>query len=165
MKVLARKTTAFMLALIMMFTFLMSQTVAAQVYNVNVTVKYGQTEARKMLSMINKFRTGSDAWYWNSSNTQKVKCSDLGTMVYDYELEKAAMQRAAEIVLSFSHTRPNGEDCFTAYDTGYSAGENIATGYYSYNDASSVFEGWQETNEKYGGQGHRRNMLQSSIIR
>ena len=34
-------------------------------------VKYGQTEARTMLEMINQFRTGDEAWYWKSDNTTK----------------------------------------------------------------------------------------------
>ena len=34
--------------------------------------------------------------------------------------------------------------------------ENIAVGYATKED---VFEGWQETNENYNGQGHRRSML------
>lgn len=52
-------------------------------------------------------------------------------------------ERAAEIALSFSHTRPNGEICWTAYeDYGYQSNysaENIAAGY---STASDVFEGW-----------------------
>jgi fibronectin type 3 domain-containing protein len=106
-----------------------------------------------MLSMMNSFRTGSDAWYYDVSGN-KVMLSGLGNLEYDYELEAAAMQRAAEIALSFSHTRPDGTTCFTVSD--YTYGENIAAGYTT---AASAFEGWQETNEDYSGQGHRRNML------
>ncbi|MDE7244810.1 MAG: InlB B-repeat-containing protein, partial [Oscillospiraceae bacterium] len=71
------------------------------------------------------------------------------------------MLRAAETALSFSHTRPNGEDCFTAFQGSYRAfGENIAAGQ---STGSSVFTSWQEENEKYAGQGHRRNMLSSNF--
>ena len=120
-------------------------------------VTYMQTESRSMLKMLNDFRTGSDAWAWNSSNSKKVYSNNLKKLTYDYSLEKIAMQRAAEIAISFSHTRTNGESCFTAYDiVYYSAGENIAAGYAN---AKAAFVGWQETNEKYAGQGHRRNML------
>lgn len=67
------------------------------------------------------------------------------------------MQRAAEIAIYYSHTRPNGESCFTCtYDGARSYGENIAAGYTT---AESVFTGWREDNENYNGQGHRRNML------
>jgi uncharacterized protein YkwD len=70
------------------------------------------------------------------------------------------MQRAAETALSFSHTRPNGTDCFNLY-SGYGAcAENIAAGN---SKASATFEQWQETNEDYDGQGHRRNMLSSNL--
>ena len=130
---------------------------AADTLDIKVTGTYGQTEARTMLSMMNAFRTGSDAWQWNESDTEKVAITGLSALAYDYNLEEIAMQRAMEIAVSFSHTRPNGERCFTAYTGGYRAtGENIAVGQRS---AAEVFAAWQETNEKYAGQGHRRNML------
>lgn len=124
---------------------------------VKVNVTYGQTEARSMFAWINAFRTSeTEAWCWDESNTNKVNCQGA-ELSYDYELERIAMLRAAEIAISYAHTRPNGEICFTAYTDGYMAkGENIAAGYQS---AKSVFEGWQETDETYDGQGHRRNML------
>ena len=112
-----------------------------------------------MLAMINDFRTGSDTWYWNSDNTTKTQLTDLTPLVYDYNLEKIAMQRAAEIVASFEHTRPNGESCWSLKEgtTGSSA-ENIAIGQRT---AASVFTAWLEADEPYSGQGHRRNMLGS----
>lgn len=133
--------------------------------NVKITVQYGQTEARSILAMINELRTGSDAWYWNADNTTKTDCTGIQPLVYDYELEKVAMQRAIEIAVSYDHQRPDGSRCFTAYDEyGYnwqnSCGENIAAGYKS---ASEVNYGWREDNENYGGQGHRRNMLNSKL--
>ncbi len=131
---------------------------------VEMTVTYGQTEARSILAMINEFRTGSDAWYWNDDDETKTTCTGLSELTYDYTLEAMAMQRAAEIALSYSHTRPNGTSCSTVYDDysyiWYARGENIAAGYTS---AESVFEGWQETDDDYSGQGHRRNMLSSSF--
>ena len=133
---------------------------------VEAEVQYGQTEARTMLDMINSFRTGSEAWYWNSDNTEKIYVKDLQPLEYDKKLEIAAMQRAAEIALHYSHTRPNGEASFSAMDEAgvewWSVGENIAAGYES---AQSVFVGWQETDDPYSGQGHRRNMLSSSFNR
>ena len=126
---------------------------------VHFEVTYGQTEARSMLDMVNEFRTGSDAWAWNEDNTTKTTYSGLNELVYDYELEAIAMQRATEIALACSHTRPNGTSWWTLYNSYYSCGENIAAGYRT---AQAVFEGWQETNEDYSGQGHRRNMLSDS---
>lgn len=130
---------------------------------VSLEVVYGQSEARSMLAMVNSFRTGNDAWAWNSSNTTQVQYDNLNELVYDYELEKAAMQRAAEIAISFSHTRPNGTSCFTAVTSGYGAkGENIAAGSTT---AADAFRLWQETDADYAGQGHRRNMLSSGYNR
>lgn len=70
------------------------------------------------------------------------------------KLQKAAQTRATELRTYYSHTRPNGEDCFTALDdagVAYSlAGENIAQGATS---ADIVVEGWM------GSTGHRANIL------
>ena len=71
------------------------------------------------------------------------------------------MKRAAEISVEFSHTRPNGKNCFSLYPDGYSwKGENIAMGSgNSLGTPEQALEAWKETNEPYSGQGHRRNML------
>lgn len=124
-----------------------------------ISASFGQTEARRMLGMVNEFRTGDEAWYWNSTNTEKIYNTDLKTLTYDYELERVAMKRAMEIAVAFSHTRPNGEICFTAYPDTHrrgSTGENIAVGQTT---VEKAFIAWQETDCDYSGQGHRRNML------
>lgn len=158
-----KKMAALILTLIMCVNLVPAAASAAgsDVRTVGIDVTYGQSEARTMLDMINEFRTGDDAWAWNEDDSAKVTYSNLNELVYDYELEKIAMQRAAEIALSFSHTRPDGTSCFTLYPENYYAiGENIAAGY---STAEEVFEGWQETDENYDGQGHRRNMLSSDF--
>lgn len=133
---------------------------------VQVEATYYQTDARRMGKMINDFRTSTtDAWYWNKDGTKTVYNSGsntkLGTLTYDYDLEAIAMQRAAEIALNWAHTRPNGERCFTATSNGHcSYAENIAIGYSS---VDAVFTGWQEKDDAYDGQGHRRNMLNSEL--
>ena len=128
---------------------------------VNVVGKYDQTGARKMLDMINQFRAGNDAWYWNEDNKTKTNLKGkLQPYAYDYSLERIAMQRAAEIAVDYDHTRPDGTFCWTAYDEITAVGENIAV---MYNSAASVFEGWQEINNPYEDQGHRRSMLSSSF--
>lgn len=129
--------------------------------DVTFNAPYGQSEARRMLDMVNDFRTGSEAWAWNETNTEKVYYSGLGELTFDYELEKIAMQRAAELVASYSHTRPDGSKCFTAYTDTYTysaKGENIAIGT-SDLTAEEAFALWREDEEDYSGQGHRRNML------
>jgi len=115
--------------------------------------------------MINEMRTSStDAWYWKQDDTAKTYCTNLQPLQYDYDLEKTAMQRAAEIAIIYSHTRPNNKDTFSAFyenSVYYTyAGENIAAGY---GTADSVNDGWREDNELYAGQGHRRNMLNSKF--
>ena len=132
---------------------------------VSISVQYGQTEARTILNMINEMRTSStDAWYWKQDDTTKTYCTNLQPLQYDYDLEKTAMQRAAEIAIIYSHTRPNNKDTFSAFyenSVYYTyAGENIAAGY---GTADSVNDGWREDNELYAGQGHRRNMLNSKF--
>ena len=129
--------------------------------NVNIVsnVKYCQTEARKIIDNVNSFRTGSDAWYWNSSDTQKVYVRGLGTLTYDYNLELAAMQRAAEIAVYFDHTRPNGKDCFSLTEEYGGSGENLSAGVGCNDTAAEVHEGLREDGYGYNGQGHRRNML------
>ncbi len=128
------------------------------------TVTYDQKEARKQLKMVNKFRTGKEAWAYNYKNKKDyASYKNLRKLKWDYKLEKAAMQRAAEIAYMFEHERPNGKICFTAGDeVGHSdySGENIA--YASWRIGSDyLISMWKETNCKYAGQGHRRNMLNS----
>lgn len=128
-----------------------------------ISVTYGQTEIRKMLNNINTFRTNGKAWLWNSDNSTKQTNITRDALAYDYGLEKVAMQRAAELVFYYSHTRPNGGDPFTAYTfSPGSAGENIAIGTGSYS-TKDIYEMWLEEDEKYSGQGHRRNMLSDSF--
>ena len=84
---------------------------------------------------------------------QKVGASILKT---NDTLNAAAQKRAKEIEKSFSHTRPNGESCFTVFDEynikSRSSAENIA---YSggYGSAEVAIDLWMNST------GHRTNML------
>ena len=134
---------------------------AAEIIPVNISVKYGQTEGRKIFDMINEMRTDSfDAWCWNDDNETKTRYDNLNELAYDYDLERIATKRAAELALLFDHGRPNGESFFSIYEeegiTYRAAGENIAMGYRT---AEAVNAAWREDGEPYNGQGHRRNML------
>lgn len=136
---------------------------ATDIIPVNISVKYGQTEARTILDMINEARTNSEyTWYWNMDDTTKTYCTDLKELKYDYDLERVAMKRAAEIALSYDHERPMGGYAWDTYkqeNISYRyAGENIAAGQTT---ASQVNFGWREDDKTYAGQGHRRNMLSS----
>ena len=134
---------------------------AAEIIPVNISVKYGQTEGRKIFDMINEMRTDSfDAWCWNEDNETKTRYDNLNELAYDYDLERIATKRAAELALLFDHGRPNGESFFSIYEeegiTYRAAGENIAM---RYRTAEAVNAAWREDGEPYNGQGHRRNML------
>ena len=63
-------------------------------------------------------------------NTERMKAG-LQPYKYDLRLEKAAMVRAKEIAVKFSHTRPDGRDSYSAvYEAGVGcpSGENIGMG-------------------------------------
>lgn len=67
------------------------------------------------------------------------------------DLQYAADIRAREIISYFSHTRPDGSDCFTVMrNRGRTWGENIAAGHVS---AQETVEQWMNS------QGHRENIL------
>lgn len=133
---------------------------------VEIDVEYRQSEAREILDLVNHFRAvGDDAegipWYWSKFGTHSKKkfVRNLKPLTYDYDLEKLAMQRAAELAVRFEHTRPNGDPYYRMegyFDTYRSVGENLAAGYET---NENVFIGWAEYSEPYSGQGHRRNML------
>ena len=100
----------------------------------SVTVEYKQRDARAMLQKINDFRYDEGA--------------DPYDLVYDYRLEKAAMQRAVELTASFSHNRPDGSDYKVTLaennlDTsprGILYGENILFGIKEDMDLNGAFE-------------------------
>lgn len=128
---------------------------------VQMEVQYRQSDARNMLKMLNDFRANGDdelgkPWYWNSSN-EKV-FPQPKQLTYDYTLEAIAMQRAAEIAISLSHTRPDNSAWYTApgFRQFPSRAENIAVGSLS---AESAFIDLAEHDYSYCNQGHRRNML------
>lgn len=102
------------------------------------------TPAQEVLRLVNEIRAENG----------------LGALTTESALTRAANKRADEIVESFSHTRPNGESCFTVleeYNISYmGAGENIAMGYTS---AQAVVEAWMNS------EGHRANILNASYTK
>ncbi|MBQ7059484.1 MAG: leucine-rich repeat protein, partial [Firmicutes bacterium] len=166
MKNFWKRTLAVFLSLTMILGYIPFQAKAEEPFvfeeteiTADIGVTYDQTSARAMLSLVNDFRAENPG-YFDEDNTTVLYTSNQSPLVYDYELERIAMQRALEIAMSFSHTRPNGESCFTIYNEyGVSCsakGENIAVGQSS---AQGAFDSWKEEGEPYSGQGHRRNML------
>ncbi|MBR5091792.1 MAG: CAP domain-containing protein [Ruminiclostridium sp.] len=90
-------------------------------------------------------------------NSERAK-KGLSALTFSDELSNAAQVRAEEIVRSFSHTRPNGTNCFTVLKesgiTYRSAGENLA---YGQKTAAAVMNGWMNSS------GHRANILGKSF--
>ncbi len=102
---------------------------------VQLTGTCDYSKAYEVLKLVNKER----------------KAEGLSSLKMDKDLLEAAMQRAAETCLYFSHTRPSGSTCFTVSSKAY--GENIALGQMS---ASSVMTSWMNSS------GHKANILGSS---
>lgn len=82
-------------------------------------------------------------------NQERAKAG-LSPLTMDQDLLNAAMLRAQEITVSFSHTRPDGTICFTASNK--MKGENIA---YGYSSPSKVMDAWMNSS------GHRANIMNS----
>ncbi len=130
--------------------------------NYDLKAKFSQDEARAMIPMVNAFRADKKrTWYWNENNTKKVIVNPA-PVVYDYTLEKIAMERAAEIAAYYSHTRPNAvQRVDYLRSMGYtSSSENISVGI---EKTEEMFVGFEEEMELYNKQGHRRNMLSEDV--
>ncbi len=104
----------------------------------------------------------SDAWQMNIKvlelcNNERTEQGLSKLKTKEWLLDEVAMVRAGELPSYFSHTRPDGRSCWSAYTdagitSGYSA-ENIAAGYLG---AIDVVNGWMNST------GHRANILGSS---
>jgi len=86
-------------------------------------------------------------------NEERAKAG-LGALTVSDSLNAVAKLRASELEKKFSHTRPDGRSCFTAYSEcganyGWKA-ENIAAGYQTPEEAMA---GWMNSS------GHRANIL------
>ncbi len=133
-------------------------------FDIHLKITYHQDYAREMLDLINEFRTGDETWCWNEDDTEKIYYENLNTLVYDYELEKAAMQRAAELAMLFGHMRHDNKSCrHTVFESGYpeeiSTAENCYMGSAATKSPSYAMKVLKETDKNYYNQGHRRNML------
>lgn len=79
----------------------------------------------------------------------------LDPVQYATPIQGFADIRADELIISFSHTRPDGRSCFTVFDDHdslgfFAGGENVAIGHSS---PEEVMEGWMNS------EGHRANIL------
>ena len=83
-------------------------------------------------------------------NAERKK-QKLTSLSVDESLMRSCDIRAKELVEKFSHTRPDGNSCFTSIKTSYNAaGENIA---YGQKSAQAVMTTW------INSEGHRNNIL------
>lgn len=115
-----RKIAAFIQIIVMLLTASMIAT--AEYSSITLDVEYDYDAAEKLLEILNGYRQSGDAWVLDSKGNRK----ELGTLpelVLDETLTDAAMQRASELVVSFSHTRPDGSMCITVNSA--VMGENI----------------------------------------
>ena len=114
---------------------------------------------------LEKLKPVIEAASWNEEVLRLVNIeranAGLAPLSYAWNAQAAADIRASEIVESFSHTRPNGTECFTVFEEAgveitYPAGENIAMGQQS---PSWVMEDWMNS------PGHRANILDPEFTR
>lgn len=109
---------------------------AAGTFSAPVSATVSYTKAWQVLDLVNQQRAAQG----------------LSALTMDQDLLNAAMQRAAETTVVFSHTRPDGTQCYTAAPNKMS-GENIAMGTTT---ASTTMDMWMNS------QGHRANILGTS---
>lgn len=126
-----------MLAILFMAVCSMGKTAYAETASLTITGTSDYDYAYQVLSILN----------------EKRKDAGVEELEMDEELLEAAMQRAAECAVSFSHVRPNGTACFSVSDKSY--GENIAAGQAT---PKSVISSWMSS------YGHRQNMLNSGYL-
>ena len=134
-----KKTISIILALFIIVSAVLAMhfdSLAAE--SKTVSGKFNFTYATEVLELVNKERAANG----------------LNALTMTKSLTDGAMIRAAETTVSFSHTRPNGERCFTAFEWTSAAGENIA---YGQTSPEQVMNGWMNSS------GHRANILNSSF--
>ncbi len=135
-----------------------------------VYVTYYQSKAKDLRTLINNFRTGNNAWLWQSDGTiykyNQADTVSLGTLAWDSKLESVAKQRAAELAYSYSHTRPNGQsDAALAASYGYSGTVITEDIGYGSSSAQVMFDAFAEEDADYSGQGHRSDLLRPSATK
>ncbi len=134
-----KKLLSIALSVSMMFSLAIGLNInakASEIYNIQVRGVCDYTKANEILNIVNQRRSENG----------------LGALTMDTELLNAAMDRAMETGIYYSHTRPNGDSCFTILSK--INGENIAVNYQS---SESVMTGWMNSS------GHRANILSSNF--
>ncbi|MCI9174184.1 MAG: hypothetical protein HFH49_04435 [Lachnospiraceae bacterium] len=93
-----------------------------------VSGTFERVEKAKILKRINEIRKEACVnGYPNPSTERKLTPSDYRPMKWSSNLELVALLRAAESAVNESHTRPNGQSCFSiSYHGEQSRAENLA---------------------------------------
>ena len=87
-------------------------------------------------------------------NAERTK-RGIPALKKDDSLMDTAHLRANELAELFSHDRPDGSDCFSAFPSGYNHwGENIAEGQ---KDPAAVMDSWMHS------EGHKKNILNKNF--
>lgn len=134
-----KKTLSLVLVLIISVSAMFGASVSAYAAQYKeVKGKYNYSYASQVLDLVNKER----------------KNYGLSELTLTQSLTDSAMLRAVETTVSFSHTRPNGEKCFTAFEWSRAAGENIA---YGQRSPEQVVNAWMNSS------GHRANILSTNF--
>ncbi len=133
-----KKTVSVILSLLMLISLISGATATKAASYKTVEGNYNYSYASEVLTLV---------------NSERAK-NGLQPLTMTQGLTDGAMLRAAETAVSFSHTRPNGEQCFTAFEWTRTAGENIA---YGQRSPAQVMNGWMNSS------GHRANILNSSF--
>ena len=119
---------------------LLTINIHGEVAALNVTGDKNYSEAWKVLDIVNEHRTAEG----------------LNPLTMDSVLLDAAMLRAAECAVYYSHDRPNNTQCFTVVDWRNSVGENLAVMNYI-TDASEAVNNWMNS------PGHKENIMASKF--
>ena len=110
-----------------------------------------QTEVFEPTTVVQKeIMSKAEAQVLESLNRERA-LNGVKPLIMSDDLQRTAQIRVRELFVSFSHTRPNGESCYTTFPQGYNwKGENIAMGHKS---PEQVMDGWMNS------EGHRANIL------
>ncbi len=132
-----RRIFSVLLSIAMIFSIVTGLNLTASandIYNIQVKGICDYNKANEVLKIVNNERSANG----------------LASLTMDTELLNAAMDRAMETGIYYSHTRPDGSTCFTICNK--INGENIAV---NYPTSDSVMNGWMNSS------GHRANILNS----
>ncbi len=132
-----------------------------------VSGTFERVEKSKILKRINEIRREAcEKGYPHPGSGRKLTPSDYKPIKWSSNLELAALLRAAESTVYESHTRPNGQSCFSIrYNGEQSWAENLA---WNYSGLMAGIEQWYEEKNDWVNQnanavtGHYTSMINPS---